>query len=168
MLINTLKNNETLKRLDFKHPATWVATWFGCGFMRPAPGTWGTIGALPFGIILMIVGGIPALLIGLTIVIPLGLWASKHFDRMAKEKDSSMIVIDEVAGMWITLIPASLSPLSILIAFAAFRLFDIWKPWPVSWMDKKMRGAPSVMADDIMAGIYAALLLIGLRYVGLG
>ncbi len=163
-----IKNRETLARLDFKHPATWIATWFGCGFIQPAPGTWGTLGGLPFGIILLVFGGIPALLIGLTIVIPLGLWASKHFTDMAQEKDSGMIVIDEVAGLWIALIPATLNPLSILFAFAFFRLFDIWKPWPVSFMDKKMRGAPSVMADDLMAGLYAALVLIGLRYAGLG
>ena len=162
------KNHETLARLDFKHPATWVATWFGCGFIQPAPGTWGTLGGLPFGIILLMLGGIPALLIGLAIVISLGLWASKHFTNMAEEKDSSMIVIDEVAGLWIALIPATLTPISVLLAFALFRLFDIWKPWPVSFMDKKMRGAPSVMADDLMAGIYAALILIGLRYAGFG
>ena len=162
----SIKNQETLSRLDFKHPATWLATWFGCGFIQPAPGTWGTLGGLPFGIILLITGGIPALLVGLAIVIPVGLWASKHFTTMAKEKDSGMIVIDEVAGLWIAMIPATLNPLSILLAFGLFRLFDIWKPWPVSFMDKKMRGAPSVMADDLMAGVYAALILIGLRYAG--
>lgn len=163
-----IRNNDTLRRLDFKHPATWTATWFGLGLMQPAPGTWGTIGALPFGVILMMWGGIPALLIGIFLIFPLGIWASKHFERMSREKDSGMIVIDEVIGMWIALIPAVLTPLSVGLAFILFRLFDVWKPWPISWLDKKCPGAYGVMLDDVLAGIFAALILIGLRHVGLG
>ena len=162
-----IRNQDTLRRLDFKHPATWLATWGGTGLMQPAPGTWGTLGALPFGIILMITGGIPALLIAIAIAFPLGLWASKHFERMVREKDSGMIVIDEVVGVWIAMIPAVLTPHSIGIAFVLFRLFDIWKPWPISYLDKKIHGAMGVMLDDVLAGVFAAIVLIGLRYVGL-
>ena len=162
------QNQDTLRRLNFKHPATWAATWFGCGLIRPAPGTWGTIGALPFGIILMMTGGIPALLIGIIIIFPLGLWASKHFEQMVREKDSAMIVIDEALGVWIAMIPAVLTASSVATAFILFRFFDILKPWPINWLDKKLPGALGVMLDDVMAGIYAALVLIGLRYVGLG
>jgi len=162
-----IRNQDTLRRLDFKHPATWLATWGGTGLMQPAPGTWGTLGALPFGIILMITGGIPALLIAIAIAFPLGLWASKHFERMVREKDSGMIVIDEVVGVWIAMIPAVLTPYSIGIAFVLFRLFDIWKPWPISYLDKKVHGAMGVMLDDVLAGVFAAIILIGLRYVGL-
>lgn len=163
-----IRNHDTLRRLDFRHPSTWAATWFGCGLIQPGPGTWGTIGALPFGIILLMFGGIPALLVGIIIAFPLGLWASKHFERMVREKDSGMIVIDEVVGVWIAMIPALLTPASIGIAFVLFRFFDILKPWPINFFDKKFRGPMGVMIDDVMAGIYAALVLIGLRYVGLG
>lgn len=163
-----IRNHDILRRLDFKHPATWVATWFGCGLMQPAPGTWGTLGALPFGIILLMTGGIPALLIGTIIIFILGLWAAKHFERMVREKDSGMIVIDEAVGVWIAIIPATLTPSSVAIAFLLFRFFDILKPWPIGWMDKKIHGAMGVMLDDVLAGIYAALVLIGLRYVGFG
>ncbi len=162
-----IRNHDTLRRLDFKHPATWVATWGGCGLMQPGPGTWGTIGGLPFGIILLMFGGIPALVIAAAICFVIGLWASKHFEKMVREKDSGMIVIDEVVGVWIAMIPALLTPVSILLAFVLFRLFDIFKPFPISWLDKRLTGPFGVMIDDVLAGIFAALVMIGLRYVGL-
>ena len=162
-----IQNQDTLRRLDFKHPATWAATWFGCGLMQPGPGTWGTIGALPFGIIILMFGGIPWLLAAIAITFIVGLWASKHFERMVREKDSGMIVIDEAVGVWIAMIPAMLTPTSIGLAFILFRIFDIWKPWPISYLDKRVHGAMGVMIDDVLAGIFAAIVLIGLRYVGL-
>lgn len=163
-----LSHKDTLRRLDFKHPATWVATWFGCGLLKPAPGTWGTLGALPFGIVFLMFGGIPALLIACAICFPLGLWAAKHFERMVREKDSGMIVIDEAVGVWIAMIPAVLTPTSIGLAFVLFRIFDIFKPFPIGWLDKRVGGGMGVMIDDVLAGVYAAIVLIGLRYVGLG
>jgi len=158
-----LPDPQKLQKLDFKNPATWVATWFGCGLMHPAPGTWGTLGALPVGLLLMVFGGIPALILGLIIVIPVGLWATGKFEQMSGDHDSGMIVIDEVAGLWLTLLAARMEPLSIVLAFALFRLFDIVKPWPVSYFDR-MEGAKGVMLDDIAAGVYAALCLIGIDY----
>ena len=163
-----IRHQDTLRRLNFKHPATWLATWFGCGLMQPGPGTWGTLGALPFGIILLISGGIPALLIASAICYMLGLWSAKHFERMVREKDSGMIVIDEAVGLWIALIPCVLTPLSVGLAFVLFRVFDILKPFPIGWLDKRVSGATGVMIDDVLAGIYAALVMIGLRYAGLG
>ncbi|HPF78745.1 MAG TPA: phosphatidylglycerophosphatase A [Alphaproteobacteria bacterium] len=163
-----IRNQDILHRLDFKHPATWTATWLGCGLLQPAPGTWGTLGGLPFGIFLLMTGGIPALVAAAIICFFVGLWAAKHFERMVREKDSGMIVIDEVVGIWIAMIPAVLTPLSIGLAFILFRLFDVWKPWPISYLDKKVHGAMGVMIDDVLAGIFAALVLIGLRHVGLG
>lgn len=159
-------NREIYQKLDFKNPATWVATWFGCGLMRPAPGTWGTIGALPFAIILLLVGGLPALLAGLVIVCAAGYWASRQMEEMTGDHDASYIVVDEVAGMFIALIPAGLDPVMIALAFVLFRFFDIVKPWPVSWLDKNMPGAEGVMLDDIMAGIYTAIVMIGVHYAG--
>ncbi len=161
-----LFNPDTLKKLDFKNPATWVATWFGCGLMRPAPGTWGTIGGLPFAILLMFLGGVPALLAGTAAVSVAGYWASKKMEAMTGDHDGSYIVVDEVAGIFIALIPAGLDPLSVLLAVIFFRFFDILKPWPVSWLDKNLPGAEGVMLDDMMAGVYAALCLIGVHYAG--
>lgn len=158
---------ELIKKLDFKNPAVWVATWFGCGLMRPAPGTWGTLGAMPIGLILLALGGKSALAIGAIAIFAIGLWASKQFESMTQSHDSSMIVIDEVAGMWIVLLASTLSPLSIIAAFLLFRLFDVLKPWPISWLDKNIGGALGVMLDDVAAGIAAALCLYGIHYYAL-
>ena len=162
-----LQNQDTLRRLNFKHPATWVATWGGCGLLQPGPGTWGTIGAMPFGIILLMFGGVPALLVAIVLAFALGIWASGHIEQMVREKDSGMIVIDEVVGVWIALIPAILTGPAVGTVFILFRIFDILKPWPISFLDKKCPGAWGVMLDDVLAGIYAALIMIGLRYAGL-
>jgi phosphatidylglycerophosphatase A len=162
------QDKDTLGRLNFKHPAPWLATWFGLGLFKPGPGTWGTLGALPFGIALIMYGNLQILLAAILLTFLIGLWAAKHFEQMIREKDSGMVVIDEVVGMWIALIPATLSPLSIGTAFVLFRLFDILKPWPIGWLDRKLRGPMGVMLDDVMAGIYAALVMIGLHYVQLG
>ncbi len=162
-----IRSSDTLNRLNFNHPATWLATWGGLGLIQPAPGTWGTIGALPFGILFLYFGGIPSLLLAIAICFPIGLWASKHFEQMVREKDSGMIVIDEVVGMWVALIPALLSPLSIGLPFILFRLFDIWKPFPISYLDKKFKGPMGVMIDDVVAGLFAAIIMIGLRYANI-
>lgn len=161
-------DDKALRLLNFRSPATWVATWGGCGLIRPAPGTWGTLGAMPFGVLLLLFGGVPALVIASIILFPIGLWASKKFEKMVNEKDSGMIVVDEVVGVWIALIPAMLSPLSVALAFIFFRFFDILKPWPIAYFDKHFKGAFGVMIDDVIAGVFAAIILIGLRYVGIG
>lgn len=160
------QSQDILNRLDFHHPATWLATWGGSGLLKPAPGTWGTVAALPFGLFFLYFGGVASLLLAIAICFPIGLWASKHFEGMIHEKDSGMIVIDEVVGMWIALIPATLSPVSFILAFILFRFFDILKPPPIGYLDKKFKGPMGVMIDDVVAGIFAALILIGLRYVG--
>ncbi|MEM8833282.1 MAG: phosphatidylglycerophosphatase A [Pseudomonadota bacterium] len=166
--MNFIAPPEKLSKLHFRHPATWVATFGGTGLLRPAPGTWGTIAALPFGIFLLMGLGIPGLLLAVALFFPLGLWASKHFEGMVNEKDSSLIVVDEAVGIWIAMIPALLTPLSIGLAFLLFRFFDVIKPWPINYFDKHFKGPMGVMIDDVIAGIMAAFVLIGLRYVGIG
>lgn len=162
-------NKEIIEKLDLKHPAIWLATWFGCGLLKKAPGTWGTLGGLPFGIVIMSYGGWVPLLLAAIIVYGIGLWASKIFGEIVEEHDSGAIVIDEVVGIWVTLLPLTiLSPLNIFLAFVLFRFFDIVKPWPVSWADKKLHNEHGVMLDDVLAGIYAAIILGGLNYAGLG
>ncbi len=153
----SMPDPDLIKKLNFSSPALWLATWFGCGLMRPAPGTWGTLGGLPIGLILMALGGYWGLLIGIAFIIPIGLWAAKEFEVMAGEHDSGLIVIDEVAGIWIALLAVVHAPLYyIVLAFVLFRFFDILKPWPVSFLDKKIPGAFGVMLDDVAAGLYAA------------
>ncbi len=98
--------------------------------------------------------------IAVFIIAIIGLWAADLFDKDMDGHDSKMIVIDEVAGQWIALIPAALNPYLIIVAFIAFRFFDILKLWPVSFFDKKVKGAAGVMGDDIVAGLYAAAIVI--------
>ena len=135
--------------------------------MRPGPGTWGTIGGLPFGIILLALGGKISLIIGVMLIFALGLWASRKFESMTDTHDNSMIVIDEVAGIMIALLGSTLSPLSIILAFVLFRFFDILKPWPISWLDRNVNGAMGVMLDDIVAGIVTAACLYGIHHYAL-
>lgn len=163
-----LQDIETLSKLNFRDPATWLATWFGCGLMRPGPGTWGTLGALPLGILLLIGGGPPFLILGTFLLLPLGYWAAGRVEKAVGKSDASLIVIDEAAGVLLALIPAGTSALLIVLSFLFFRLFDIWKPWPICWLDRKIKGPAGVMADDLLAGIFAALCVAGVKYAGLG
>lgn len=151
--------------LDLKHPATWLATWFGSGLINPAPGTWGTLAALPFGCALLWLDNTPILLAAIAFVTALGLWSASVMEKQTGLHDDKRIVIDEVAGQWIALIPATLNPLSILLAFALFRLFDILKPWPISVADKRIKGSLGVMLDDIIAGAIAGFLVLLFRFI---
>ena len=155
------------QKLSFTDPAIWIATWFGSGLIRPMPGTWGTLAALPFAYLLLVLHPW-ALLLAVLLILPLSLWAAERFTATVKDKDSSMIVVDEVIGVWIALLPVDPSLSSFAIGFCVFRFFDIVKPWPISWLDKNVKGAPGVMADDMLAGIFTAFCLIGLHYAGLG
>jgi len=121
-----------IQKLDMKHPAVWLATWGGCGLLKPAPGTWGTLGGLPVGILLLAAGSWPLVLVATLAVFAAGLYAAARFETMTGEHDSGAIVVDEVAGIWLTLLAAPLTVPGVALAFLLFRLFDIWKPWPVS------------------------------------
>lgn len=151
------------EKLDPKHPTTWLASWFGFGFLNPAPGTWGSLGALPFGIVLYWLGGAPLIGVAAALMTLVGLWAADRFDKEMNGHDSKMIVIDEVVGQWLALIPAALNPYLIALAFILFRFFDITKPWPVSFFDQKVEGAPGVMGDDIVAGVLAGMVVAVLK-----
>ena len=152
--------------LPFLHPACLLATWFGAGLLPKAPGTWGSLAALVCAWPLVQIGGRPYLLVGIAVVFALGLWAADHYARATNGGDPGEVVIDEVAGQWIALLPVagtSLSPgdyaLACLPALIAFRLFDIWKPWPVGWLDEKLHGGLGIMMDDVAAGLYAGVVV---------
>lgn len=158
-------NQELISKISLKNPAVLLATWFGCGLTRLAPGTWGTLGGLPFGVAILFYAGLPALVLATIIVFAAGYWASGKFEKMTGNHDDSAIVIDEVVGGWIALMAAGTGLVSVALAFLLFRFFDIIKPWPVNWADQKLKGPLGVMADDVLAGIYAAIVLIGFDYV---
>jgi phosphatidylglycerophosphatase A len=153
--------------LPLRHPARLLATWFGCGLLPRAPGTWGSLAALPFAWGLAAAGGWPALAVGAVLLFAIGLWACQRVVDASGAEDPGECVIDEVAGQWLALVAAPLDPLAYAFGFAAFRLFDIVKPWPASWADRELKGGLGIMLDDIFAGLYAAALVFALgRWVG--
>ena len=157
-------------KLEYKKLYFWLATWFGCGLMKPAPGTWGSIGALPFAIIIFMAFGFWVFIIATIIVTLIGFWATEQFETHTKTHDNKMIVIDEVVGQWIALAPlfwfTQTSFIGVFLALIFFRIFDVLKPWPVSHFDKNINGALGVMGDDIIAGIFAAGCMMGVIYGG--
>ena len=148
-------------------PAALSATFFGSGVLKPAAGTGGSLAALAPGLLIAERFGASGLLIGAAFAYGLGHWASTVWINGTEDKDPSPIVIDEVAGLWLTLTLAPLTPLGAALAFGLFRFFDIVKPWPVRWADRNIGGATGIMLDDILAGIWAALVLLAAREFGL-
>lgn len=138
------------------NPALFVATLGGIGRLKPAPGTWGSLVVLP----VVVFGPVIALLLGLLVTL-LGFFAIREVLRDAPDEDPGWIVVDEAAGMLIALagLTAEASIWGVLIAFGLFRIFDIFKPWPISWADQQS-GAFGVMLDDIVAGALVAAALI--------
>lgn len=132
-----------------------IATWFGSGLLPRAPGTWGSLAALPFAALLVWFGGWPLLLAASGLLFVLGTWASERYARRLGKKDPSEIVVDEVLGQWLVLLPWALDPFAYLLGFAAFRVFDIAKPWPVSLADRRLAGGLGIMLDDVIAAGYA-------------
>ncbi len=150
-------------------PTRVIATFFGVGLLRPGPGTWGSMAALPVAWALHVLGGFALLALATVLVFLIGWWATVQETRGLDDPDPSEIVIDEVAGMWLALWPvslgASLQGVAItalwpgwLVAFLAFRAFDIWKPGPVGLADR-MHTPLGVMLDDIIAGALAAMVV---------
>lgn len=137
--------------------ARLLATWFGCGYAPVGPGTAGAAAAVAIGFVLHFGSGAYALAGVLCGAI--GIWASTIEARTSGRKDPGHIVIDEVAGQWITLAGAtSYNWKSCLLGFVLFRLFDIWKPPPVRHFESLPEGT-GIMADDLMAGVYGAVVL---------
>lgn len=134
-----------------------IASAFGAGYVPKAPGTAGAlVGVAAFAL------GAPPIAAALLLFLP-GVWASTVTSRISGKKDPQIVVIDEVLGQWIALIGASTAPLSLAAGFALFRIFDIVKPWPVRWCEKAPDGW-GIVLDDIMAGAYAYLAMLLLRW----
>ncbi|MSO97311.1 MAG: phosphatidylglycerophosphatase A [Rhodospirillaceae bacterium] len=141
-----------------------ILTWFGCGRSPFAPGTVGSLGALPFGWTLQNLGGSTLLIAAAAILFFCG-WACANAELAGNDTDPGWIVIDEVVGQWIALAVVPMSLLWYGAAFALFRVFDILKPWPVNWADRNVGGGLGVMLDDVLAGVYAAGVLVILRWL---
>ena len=142
-----------------------VATVFGVGLLRPAPGTWGSAVAVGVGVVIDRFFGFPGLAVATLVVTGMGFWACAAV--CGPGDDPSEVVIDEVAGLWIALLFPSfvfwmrdfdgwMPYPGWVAAFLLFRLFDIWKPGPVGWADRR-GDAAGVMLDDLIAGVFAGI-----------
>jgi phosphatidylglycerophosphatase A len=149
---------EARQPLSFWHPASLIATWFGSGLLPAIPGTWGSLAALPFAALIVRAGGSWALLAAASIAFLLGLWAGARYADSIGQPDPGKVVIDEVAGMWLALLPAVHHLPAYAIAFLFFRIFDILKIWPANVVQARLKGGLGIMADDIVAGLYAGAL----------
>jgi phosphatidylglycerophosphatase A len=141
-------------------PSAWIATWFGAGYLAKAPGTWGSLAALPLAWAIQATLDAPGLLVATGLVFGCGLWATSRFLRESDERDPSSVVVDEVAGQWLTLLAAPPTLLGYGLGFLLFRLFDIVKPWPIRAIERRVGGALGVMLDDLFAGLCAFLVLM--------
>ncbi len=156
--------------------AAVVSTVFGIGYFSVAPGTIMSAIAVPLAILIALFGGGGMGLLGSAIIVlVIGILASADYVRETGNSDPSECVIDELAGQWLTcsfclltfggIIPVVHNFLpAFLLAFLLFRLFDIWKPWPVSWADQKLSGGIGVMTDDIIAALMAGVLIVAARF----
>lgn len=148
----------TRRRL-MRHPRGWIAAGFGAGFSPWAPGTVGSLAAiLPWwlwGHALPLADYAAVVLLAFAV----GVWAARWAIRESRVEDPSLVVWDEVVGMWLALWMLPRSWPWVLAAFLVFRLFDIWKPWPVRWADRSLKGGLGTMVDDALAGLMAMLVL---------
>ena len=143
--------------LSFGHPASLVATWFGVGLMPIASGTWGSLAALPVAWLVEHYAGRGGLAVALAVVLAVGTWASEVIVHRGRAQDPGLIVIDEVAGMFLTLLFIPLTWLGFMVAFVLFRAADVVKPFPANWCDAHIHGGIGVMLDDVVAGLYAGI-----------
>ncbi|MFL6447787.1 MAG: phosphatidylglycerophosphatase A [Bryobacteraceae bacterium] len=141
--------------------ALTLSTWFGCGYFPWGPGTVGSLAALLIGAAIdHWLGGTRQFLFGsfFLLLIP-AVWASTKTAAVIGRKDPGLVVVDEVLGQWVTLLGvSSYSVRSFVAGFVLFRIFDIWKPWPVRNLEK-LPGGYGIVADDLAAGLYGALIL---------
>lgn len=149
----------------WRNPIHFAAFGFGAGAIKIAPGTFGTLAAIPLCILLQ---DLPLLMyISITAALfLLGVWLCQITTRDLGVHDHPGIVWDEIVGYLITMIAAPAGWLWIVLGFALFRFFDIWKPWPINLLDRHVKGGFGVMIDDVMAGVYAWLVMQGI-YLGM-
>jgi phosphatidylglycerophosphatase A len=164
-------------RVVLKHPLGWIASGFGVGLAPKAAGTFGSIAALiPWWLWLRHLP-LAHYAIVLVAAFALGVWASAWVIERTRIEDPGVVVWDEFVGQWIALLPLLLLGVIddvalVIVAFGLFRLFDIWKPWPVRWADREVHGGLGAMLDDALAGamawgalqggIFAVLLALGI------
>ncbi|WP_119393511.1 phosphatidylglycerophosphatase A family protein [Salinibius halmophilus] len=144
------------------HPVHWLAFGLGSGLAPKAPGTFGTLAALPLGIAFMYLLPSAWFLALIIVATWLGVWFCDKTSKDMGVHDHPGIVWDEWVGIWMTLWLVPLTWWTPIVAFILFRFFDIIKPWPIKWLDQRVHGGLGIMIDDMVAAIPAWLILQGL------
>lgn len=147
-----------IQRRVWSDPRYFFGYGFGTGLLPKMPGTWGTLMAIPIYLMLPKF----SLTAYLIIVLLIGLYAISISEALSKEigiHDDPGMNIDEFVGYFVTMIWAPLTWWAVVLGFVYFRFFDILKPWPISWIDRKVKGGFGMILDDIIAGIAAMLVL---------
>lgn len=136
----------------------WIASLGPVGRLPWAPGTWASLLACGIGFFLSFLS--PPMQMGVILwVCILGMFVSQKHVQITGKEDAREVVVDEVAGQLITLVALPFSWSTWVLGFVLFRILDIWKPFPISWLDRRIKGGVGIMADDIAAGLIASLLL---------
>jgi phosphatidylglycerophosphatase A len=147
------------RRALLSTPAGWLACGFGSGLVPRAQGTAGSLAALlPW----LLLRQLPlwAYLAVIVLGFVIGVAACNVAGKAIGVADHRSVVWDEFIGQWLALIPALVAPWwAVVTGFVLFRLFDVWKPWPIGWLDRRMKGGLGVMVDDVVAGAFAAIAL---------
>ncbi|MCX5865005.1 MAG: phosphatidylglycerophosphatase A [Deltaproteobacteria bacterium] len=144
-----------------------IATGFGAGYLPKAPGTWGSLVALPLHFFLRQLAPNHYAL-ALTGIFFIAVITAGQAEKILDRKDPGVVVIDEIIGMLITLIAAPNNPLIWLLGFLIFRFFDIFKPFPIRLIDQRINGGMGIVLDDVLAGIYSLIVLQIFCYAILG
>ena len=131
-----------------------IATGCGLGYLPKAPGTWGTLLALPIHFLISKLP-LPYYFSAITAIIFIAVLSAGGAEKILDRPDPGIVVIDEIAGMLVTMIFIPPNPIAWLLAFLLFRLFDILKPFPVNFFDQRFHGGIGIVLDDLMAGLYA-------------
>ena len=154
----TTSPHKVTSRMLLKKPVCFLAYGFGAGLAPKAPGTMGTVVALPLYWLLQDVS-LPVYLLITFVAFIAGIWICQQAVDWLQQDDPSAVVWDEIVGYLVTMIAAPTGWQWMVLGFVLFRLFDIWKPWPISLADRKLHGGFGTMVDDLVAGIFAALVL---------
>lgn len=143
--------------------AAWMATGLGVGYLRPGPGTWGSVLALPLAWVLVLYPVWHMLLCVLLFFAAIAV-SQMFINQHPQDQDPSVVVIDEVLGMLIAVVWIPQQLVWFMAAFIIFRFLDILKPFPVSWFDKNGRGGFGIVADDVVAGVITNMILQGMLW----
>lgn len=151
-------------RLIFKNPVMLLAFGFGSGLMPKAPGTAGTLVAIPFAVMLSRLSFVMECLV-IAVMFAVGIWLCRYAADRLKVHDHPGIVWDEIVGYALTVLFVPDNWIWWTLGFVLFRLFDIVKPWPIREMDHRIHGGLGIMLDDVAAAVYAALCLVLIHQV---